>query len=512
MKNSVALEESSDLSCGEKVFKRDSTLFRDYIDNTTAHGVSRIFSNRSLFRRLFWLVVVLAASAVCLSNCIDRIMFLASRPTSTAITITRRQPIDFPAVTFCNLNFFTRDGLRQFGILSEADRLLNLDPYNLLDLTLSDNCSTSTVPLEELIVNAGHEMSDFIAYCSFMGRDCVEEDFVPLVTTSGLCYTFNPGNGKPVLQNNGTGVRQGLSVILDIHQSQYVSTPSLDAGVRVAVHPQSVPPIPLDQGISAPPGTNAFIGLIQRNTVDKTALDCKSESDISKFNYLQSKFNYSVNACSLDCFLTQVAYSCGCSYLPHQYPPEQASFFAALPNCTFEDICCLQLEAFSPVLCDCPSACETQHYATTTSYSTLPALYTQDVLESLLDASLDEVREDAISVNVYFESQNVETFTTSFSYSVVALLSDIGGQLGLFLGVSVISVMEFVLWILDEFTDRCLCSVFSSKNCCRLTPRESGSKGMDFGERNTKEMDNREMNSREVSTRKADMVRQNTYS
>lgn len=164
--------------------------------------------------------------------------------------------------------------------------------------------------------------------------------------------------------------------------------------------------------------------------IDRTGVDCKSELDPSKFNYIQSKFDYSVPACSLDCILTQVADNCGCSYIPHQYPPEQTSPFATLPNCTFQDICCLRLQAFSPVQCDCSSACETQHYITTTSYSILPALYTQDILEYLLNASLDEIRENFISVNVYFESQNAETFTTSFSYSEVALLSDIGGQLG----------------------------------------------------------------------------------
>lgn len=73
------------------------------------------------------------------------------------------------SVTFCNLNAFTRDGLEQFGLLSEAEYLLNLDPDDLVDLEENGNCSTSKVPAEELIVSASHEMSGFIANCSFMG-------------------------------------------------------------------------------------------------------------------------------------------------------------------------------------------------------------------------------------------------------------------------------------------------------------------------------------------------------
>lgn len=48
----------------------------------------------------------------------------------------------------------------------------------------------------------------------------------------------------------------------------------------------------------------------------------------------------------------------------------------------------------------------------------------------------------------------MERKETSSSYTVVALLSDIGGQLGLFLGSSVISILEFVTWIMDEIKDR----------------------------------------------------------
>ena len=61
---------------------------------------------------------------------------------------------------------------------------------------------------------------------------------------------------------------------------------------------------------------------------------------------------------------------------------------------------------------------------------------------------------DFLALNVYFETLNIKTQTTSNAYSFIALLSDIGGQLGLFLGVSVISIMEFGTWIVDEIKDR----------------------------------------------------------
>ena len=56
---------------------------------------------------------------------------------------------------------------------------------------------------------------------------------------------------------------------------------------------------------------------------------------------------------------------------------------------------------------------------------------------------------------MYYESQETEVEEIKNAYKFSALLSDIGGLLGLFLGMSVISMLEFGTWFLDEIKDRC---------------------------------------------------------
>ena len=106
--------------------------------------------------------------------------------------------------------------------------------------------------------------------------------------------------------------------------------------------------------------------------------------------------------------------------------------------------------AGTTVVCQCIAACISTNYDLSSSYSTFPAQYFANDAEQFFNFSF-VTRDNVLSVNVYFESLNFETQTTSDAYGPVALLSDIGGQLGLFMGVSVISVMEFITWLVDEF-------------------------------------------------------------
>ena len=68
---------------------------------------------------------------------------------------------------------------------------------------------------------------------------------------------------------------------------------------------------------------------------------------------------------------------------------------------------------------------------------------------------MENVYNNYLALNIYYQGQNTDIEETVNAYRVTNLLSDIGGLLGLFLGMSVISMLEFGTWLLDEIKDRC---------------------------------------------------------
>ncbi len=454
----------------ERLFKKDASTFTKYVESTTAHGVVRIFKSKSIIRRLFWLIIVLTAAGGCLYNISDRIRFLISDPTSTTISVARRTTLAFPAVTVCNLNSLRVGALEERNLtelVQSALLLVTEEGTRSCENETSQLGDLNGITYEELVIQARHRVEQLIDECFFAGEPCgnVTEMFKPVFTNLGICYTFNSAKIRPLLQSKGTGQRQGLQLVVNVNQLEYAT--SLDAGVKIAIHAQSEPPLPDDQGIGVPTGRNAFISIKEQTIQDNTGRNCKSPEDLSNLNFLQGEYStYSESACLVDCIHSSIADNCECISARSFYSPDTADY-SQLPNCTLEEVCCLMNELVSPNECNCPAACSSISYETTVSYSHFPAQYISEELASFTGIPESLFPTNLLHISVYFETLNIETQTTSSAYSFVALLSDIGGQLGLFLGVSVISIMEFGTWVVDEIKNRVFgISEEKMKNLC----------------------------------------------
>ena len=129
--------------------------------------------------------------------------------------------------------------------------------------------------------------------------------------------------------------------------------------------------------------------------------------------------------------------------------------YAHLPHCNITQTCCVVAVLTIANECDCVKPCRYKSYDYSTSYSAFPADSEVESFAERYNVSSEVVQHSFLQIHIYFEQLIIQKEVTERSYTIDSLLSDLGGALGLFLGASVISLTEFLAWIVDEIKDRC---------------------------------------------------------
>lgn len=437
---------ASEVSQKKTALEGDNWRFRKYMKTSGIRALRHICLGKSKVRRFLWLLLFLAAIGACTYAITDRVLYLVSKPTATTVSVGMGTSLTFPTVTVCNMNLVKRSYLQEKGLL---DAFFDTIENGTVDEPLP--IKDSKFDFYDLLEEGMPE--NFIVDCKYMGQ---KYEMTTTFTQLGLCHTFNNGkNNRQVLTTNGTGDGHALRLVLNISQEEYLGIPYQDMGVKIAIHPQGEPGEPENTGIAVPPGRTAFIGLRQRTDTDKSSRHlCKSADDTEEFHFFREG-NYSVSACLLNCFFRQIAKKCNCIETKLWKSSDIKN--GSLPDCGRDKIRCLLKQYYSPPQCrpNCPAACDFTTYSISTSYS--------GFLPKLQRNGRATVNPDnMVVVKIYFEDLNVQRVTTTDVYGVVELLSNIGGNMGLLLGVGIITVFELLVWIADEIKDR----------CCKVTERK----------------------------------------
>ncbi|EDL03132.1 amiloride-sensitive cation channel 3, isoform CRA_c [Mus musculus] len=64
--------------------------------------------------------------------------------------------------------------------------------------------------------------------------------------------------------------------------------------------------------------------------------------------------------------------------------------------------------------------------------------------------------ENVLVLDIFFEALNYEAVEQKAAYEVSELLGDIGGQMGLFIGASLLTILEILDYLCEVFQDRVL--------------------------------------------------------
>lgn len=329
---------------------------------------------------------------------------------------------------------------------------------------------------KDVKVEMGYSIDDMILDCTFEGYECDMSNFASFFNEiHGNCYVFNSGwiNYSAPQMSTKTGRRHGLTLILNVYQDEYLSIGDDTAGIRLVVSDPLRMPFPEDEGLALNPGQSTSIGLRQ-NIFTRLTPPYDTCVDPSIKNIQQNVYEelypgiqYSSVACMRTCYQSNMISGCGCG--DPAYPLVGTVFGATInnpfPPCLQKNLTqqscrnrIISLYNNNTLNCNCPDACSDTDYLTTLSIGLWPSdVQKKTILSSLEgkvsfslnDSTSTAYEENLVKVEVFFEEFQFELLQEVPAYLRSKFISDCGGVLGLWLGMSVLTACEFLEFGVD---------------------------------------------------------------
>ena len=252
----------------------------------------------------------------------------------------------------------------------------------------------------------------------------------------GNCYMFNSSDGTEPLSVNSVGPDNGLSVTLELNETEFQEILTESKGIVLHIGDHGGRIEPYLNGYNLPPNYIHFISLSKTET--KRADPFKNGScvphsnvDLGERQFSQGYVNkYSLQLCREICLARQRIKKCKCT--SHWLPSLDMN-----KTCGWEDSTCvnrlieLAVKNKLPCLKKCRLPCEEANYEKEVSSRGYTGSSSKNSLQVVISFKTLETK---ITENLEY-------------YFIENLLSDIGGQLGLFSGISVLTAIEVLVLI-----------------------------------------------------------------
>ncbi|CAD6196852.1 unnamed protein product [Caenorhabditis auriculariae] len=339
-----------------------------------------------------------------------------------------------------------------YADLNDAGAITTQTKENLIFLV-------SALP-REIRRNLSYTLNEFVLRCSFNSKDCdMANDFkLHIDPEYGNCYTFN-FNDSVELKNTRAGPMYGLRLLLDVHQDDYMPTTEA-AGVRLVVHEQDQEPFPDTFGYSAPTGFISSFGLKTKvlHRLDGPYGQCSDTYRPEVYIYDE---HYSPEGCHRNCFQLKVIEDCKCGDPRFPLPSEDQRYCSA--KSVADRQCLSNLTSVAGgyrhlhLKCECMQPCHENVFETAYSAAAWPSVNFRigDDCPAVLDifndseACTEYYRVNTAYIEIYYEQLNFETLKETAGYTLVNLFSDFGGNIGLWIGFSVITFLELLEFLCE---------------------------------------------------------------
>ncbi|KAL5011458.1 hypothetical protein ScPMuIL_010009 [Solemya velum] len=264
-----------------------------------------------------------------------------------------------------------------------------------------------------------------------------------------VCRDFIRGNDGP-LKLYQVGNREGLLVALSTEQKDYFIGDDAAAGFRILVHDPYEEPAMSEFAIAISPRTSTFIAIEQTkisflpSPVKAFGDDvCLDTEDPNFVNFLKFYDTYSYSACLIECRSNYTISACGCKEIFH---PGDATVCDPITLWRCVPAAKANLSMSNHFTCQCRMPCKVSQYDTKISSAQFPRKDLTDFLGANYKYQGQfgsELSENLLELRVYYVSRLYNVHEQVLDMTDSDLWASIGGYLGMFLGASFHSALEF---------------------------------------------------------------------
>ena len=435
----------------------------DSAQELSIHGWPKLITAPTWKRKVIWLLCCGVALGYFIYFAREIIISHLKRETYATIKVTPKKEMPLPAINFCNTNF---------GDLT--DPLAESPIFQTMPVNCSNYSSSHFINNKnEEFFQIGCKMF-MAASSSPVGfkrstkiRFPQQFNFLPF---SWPCFTLNK-NEK--FKQRDPSERDGIRIILFYNQTERsrVITNYSDflikderRGIYVDIH-DPAEYYNKAEGIYLMPGHQTFIS-VKKTTVirlESPFSDCLNEDKNPQEIVIPGK--YTADSCRFECFSKNIYKKCGL------LPPAFRSFFnqsmlrqkdtltkRSNTQCYFK-----KAFAYDTSECDCRSPCKKIIFEKNVKYNQWPQEWQLETLAPMFsevtkipekDVTIELLRKHLIYVAIYYGEMSETESRQVEAYGGAKVLSDFGGQMGIFLGASFISIIEIVLFLFTALWER----------------------------------------------------------
>lgn len=473
--------------------------FREFANDTSAHGVKYIFEGPKRIVKLFFLLIWLAFSIYASFVIVTSIVRFINKPTGTKFEVIvessvndKPQLIKFPTISICSQNKVKKSFLD-----NPENHLLKkyhaaIDKYdkndsNELAAKISDPDNEmykiKDMLYEELIAEGGPNPNRLLL-CTQRAKLCHQlkafnysKENVAVMEDSitGRCWRINPHgtlNGKM-----GDYGKLKIMMWSDIQDYSDATSLAETQGFNVAFHDNTTFGSTLSSGFLMSPGTVYKVDLRLKKEIREPPPGGKCNASLEETLYGA----YTEGSCILQCKDEYLMEKCGCVNVA---PP--LDYDKKYRSCTLQEWASCGLPNYldwnekftdadrSNIFCSCETSCEEKRYEAQVSSSSVSkafatSLFNDPDVPPMMEGfsnkdlgieynSMQDLLDNIMVLEVLFTSMQTSEIREVVTYNFANLLGDIGGVLGLFLGASIFTVLEFFQFLLFSI----------GKHCCNL--------------------------------------------